>query len=136
MASELDFYLVSEGRRRIFRLVTGRTRWMNTDPRPTQFGMPSASLRDMRTRRRFVQECGRATRCALLPGLAVLSIAMGLVVVTPPLAGGAQTEHFTVELFWTRCPASSSAPVEVLSAFLTHPRGHRPPRGWEASQRA
>ena len=48
---------------------------------------------------------------------------MGLVVVTPPLAGGAQTEHFTVELFWTRCPASSSAPVEVLSAFSYSPTG-------------
>ena len=80
--------------------------------------MSSANFRDMRTRRGFVRECGRATGWALVPALAVLTLAMGLVVVAPPSAAGTATQNFymKLQLDSVLCNQKSSC-TEVLSAF-------------------
>jgi len=72
----------------------------------------------MRTRRGFVRECGRATGWALVPALAVLTLAMGLVVVAPPSAAGTATQNFymKLQLDSVLCNQKSSC-TEVLSAF-------------------
>jgi hypothetical protein len=80
--------------------------------------MASASFRGMRTRRGFIPECGRVTRWALLSGLAVLTLAMSLVAVASPLAASAESQSYSVKLFWNEpCSNIKGAPVEVLSAF-------------------
>jgi len=61
---------------------------------------------------------------------------MGLMVVTPPsTAGGVTSQAFTVELGWftsphpSLCESSTSAYVEVLSAFSTSTSTPRPKSG-------
>jgi type VI protein secretion system component Hcp len=52
---------------------------------------------------------------------------MGLVVVAPAPAASAQTQHFTVDMFWGSPAPSSSVPAEVLSTFSFSTTG--PPPG-------
>ena len=94
--------------------------------------MSSANFRGMRTRRSFLPGCGRTTRWALLPGLAALTVALGLVVAAPPVAASTQTQHFTVEMFWGADQPSSSVPDEVLGAFSFSPS---PQGGLPSSER-